>query len=396
MPLIAVAGSRGKTTVVRLLDAIFGAAGLKTAVWTDSGVEIRGRRQRGELVPWSRAVVRLAADTLDVAIQELDWSTVHAVGLPSNAYPIVAVTNVCVNNDACLITTEARRAMQALPAVLRAVREDGVVVLNGEDYAVAGEELCCDATAILAGLTRETPLVRNHLRDGGLAAWLDGQQVLVSDRRGLLLRYDSRRLDYALGGAAGFQVLNSMVAAAVALACGVPPSVIAAVVERFAPDPLLVSGSFNVFSRNGGTIIVDRPSPSWFLRPILRAIRDVAQARVIAVVGQGRPIPTSDLSEVGRLIGRTASALIVHSEDDDAERASALRQGIALCDLPPLIVHTPTERRALNRALRLMRPGDTVLVLADQPAHVLRALLRATDESDEHDSGEATGAERNG
>ncbi len=58
-PVVAIAGSRGKTTVARLLDAIFAVAGMRTALWTDAGVEVAGRRQRGELAPWSRALARL-------------------------------------------------------------------------------------------------------------------------------------------------------------------------------------------------------------------------------------------------------------------------------------------------------------------------------------------------
>src|SRR5687767_10510176 len=109
-PVVLIAGSRGKTTVVRLLDAIFEVAGLRTAIWTDRGVEIDGRPQRGELVPWSRVQARLDDGTLDIAIRELGWSSVRAAGLQKASAPIVAVTNVCANREACLIRGEAKLA----------------------------------------------------------------------------------------------------------------------------------------------------------------------------------------------------------------------------------------------------------------------------------------------
>jgi hypothetical protein len=73
--------------------------------------------------------------------------------------------------------------------------------------------------------------------------------------------------------------------------------------------------------------------------------------------------------------------VVLHSEQLDQHRASALRGGIALNEVPPPIVHTTTERRALARALEFARPGDGMLVLADRPVPILRALLREVDAS---------------
>ena len=78
-PVIAVAGSKGKTSVLRAVESIFRAGGYRFASWTDRGVEIEGEQQRGELGPWSRALTRLAAGGLDIAFQELDWATVPTV-----------------------------------------------------------------------------------------------------------------------------------------------------------------------------------------------------------------------------------------------------------------------------------------------------------------------------
>ena len=134
-PVVVVAGSRGKSTVVRLLDSVFKHAGLKTATWTDFGVEIEGMRQRGELVPWSRIVDRLDGGTLDVAIREIEWLTVPTAGLDAGTVPLLAITNVCANREACLVQDEAKMAAQFLPSLIRSATADGTVVLNGEDFA---------------------------------------------------------------------------------------------------------------------------------------------------------------------------------------------------------------------------------------------------------------------
>jgi cyanophycin synthetase len=377
IPVIAVAGSRGKSTVVRALDAIFRASSLRTATWTDSGIEINGRRQRGELAPWSRAMARLNDGGLDVAVQELDWALVHAVGLPKKVYPVVAITNICVNNDACLIQDEAKRALSALPTLLAAVQGNGALVLNGEDYAVSGEEIPFDAPAILAGQSKETPLLRSHLRAGGSAIWVNGSGIAIGTLDDADTICDPAQLNYTLNGEAAFQTLNIMVAAAVARTCGISAAQIGKALRAYDPNPMLSPGSFNVINLGGATAIVERPDPSWFLRPALRAVRDLPRHRLITVAGKMSEIGDADLVEVGRLLGRTSSILVLHSERDDPNRTELIRQGIALNDIPPVIVHTTTERRAIGRVTEMIRPGDVVLVLADNPASVIRVLLKA-------------------
>lgn len=385
-PVIAIAGSRGKSSVVRLLDAILGTAGLRTALWTDLGVEINGRRQRGELVPWSRALAGLGDGSLDLAVQELDWDTVHAVGLPTAIYPIVAVTNLCVNSESCLAQTESGRALRSLVGVRSAVRPDGVLVLNGEDHAVVGAERGHQSPTIYVALSPDPPLLRTHLDGGGTAAWTEDGRLWVGHRETEVTVGDLADLPLSMAGAVGFQVHNALTAAAVALACGITPTTVATALADFISPSGLMPGSFNVVSLNGATVVVDRPAPSWFLRPALRAVAHMPHTRLLRVVGGLSYVPASDLVELGRLLGRSGGAVILHGQSATPDRAALLRQGIAANQVPPVIVQVETERQALGRALKIIRPSDLLLILAEQPAVVLRALDRAGSRSETVDA----------
>lgn len=377
LPVIGVAGSRGKTTVVRLLDTIMREAGLRTITWTDSGVEIEGRHQRGELGPWSHTLPGLRSGEIDVAIQELDWATVSAVGLPTGSYPLVAVTNICVNNDECLIQEDTRRALRAMDAVLAAAHFDGLLILNGEDFAVAGTEAGYPATTILVGLNRLHPLLRPHLEAGGTAAWLEDQHLVYGQSPDPLRLVDITELDFALAGAARFELANALIASSLAINCGIPIQVIARALRDFKVPLDSMPGSFNVTTIGGASVVIDRPTPSWFLRPALRAIAHTVHARTLTVVGRLDEVPTADLADVGRLLGRTGGVVVLHSSEHDPARAEQLREGIAANKVPPLLMHLPTERIAVNRALKMIRPGDLLFILADNPAAVGRAVARA-------------------
>lgn len=380
-PIVAVAGSRGKTTVVRLLDAVFRDAGLRTAIWTDQGVEVDGRRQRGELVPWSKALQRFGSGTLDVAIQELDWSTVHAVGLPTAVYPIVVVTNLCLNNDDCLLRAHGRRAAGALTRIRDAVRPGGIVVLNGEDFAV-GSLHAAKAATVMAALSRDGPLVREHLRAGGVAAWADRAELRFGQADDWHGVGRLRDVPLSLGGALRFQISNALLATATAGACGIATDAIAHSLRAFAPLGSQAPGSFNVLAISGATVIVDRPAPWWFLRSSLRAIGHLRAERVLTVIGRAEAIDDADLVETGRLLGRAGGALIHHSEGASSPRGMLLRQGIASNGVPPVVMRDASERRAVRRTLDMLRPGDLAFVLADHPAAVLRLVERARGDAD--------------
>ncbi len=374
-PIVAVGGSRGKTTVVRLLDATFSASGLRTAVWTDAGVEVLGRRQRGELGPWSNALAGLARGSLDVAIQELDWATVHAVGLPSGVYPIVLVTNLCGNNEACLAQSETALAVGSLARLREAVHPDGLLILSGEDFAVSGSGIE-PAPTVLVGGSRDTPLLRARLDGGGAAAWTEDGSLFLGASLAATPFASAHDLPITAGGALGFQIQNVLAAVAAAAAAGLPPERTAAILQRFAPTPRSLPGSFNIVFLGDATVVVDRPAPSWFLKSALRAVGHLGRPRQVTVVGPLTTIPEHDLAEIGRLLGRSGGALVLHGQVSP-ERATLLRQGIATNSVPPVVIRVGSERQAVTKALRLLRGEDLALILTEHPAAVLRALARA-------------------
>jgi cyanophycin synthetase len=376
-PVVAVAGSRGKSTVVHLLAAMLAAARVRAATWTDEGVRIVGRKQRGELLPWAKAMTMLADASLDVAIQELDWDTVHAVGLPPGSYPLVGVTNLCANSDACLLRAETLRAVRALGTIREAADPAAVLVLNGDDWAVAGGDLADDARNVLVTVSRETPLVRSHLNNGGHAAWIeeDALHFGTEDRTERLMAFSE--IAMTRNGVVGFQTINTLVAVGLARSIGLATAHIVSALRSFEPEPERLPGSFNMVEVNGATIVVDRPAAPWFLRQPLRAIGHVAADRHLRLVGRLDGISDGELVEAGRLLGRSGGVVIVHDEVGSGRRRDLLLQGIAANDVPPVVVNAKSESAAMSALLRMLRSGDVVYVLADDPRYVLRRLSRA-------------------
>jgi cyanophycin synthetase len=376
LPVIAVSGGRGKSTVVRMLDAIFQRAHLRTATWTNLGVEIRGRRQRGELGGWSLALSRLAESTIDVAIQELHWSTINAVGLPEAAYPVSVLTNVLGPHDLHSRSTPLEQNRLACLRMVRAVHQDGLLVINGDDPALADIATESGGVSVVTSLSEESPVIREHLDDGGSGAWQQDAELFLGDQDVHLHLGKVSDFPIALHGAAPNQIANLLAAASTAYAIGVDIPTVVHALQHFQADPEILPGSFNVFEKGSFRAFVDQAGPSPTLRPLLRAVNPGNKRRQITVVGDLSSFPLADVQEIGRLIGRHHGAIIMHS-NRDLQTIDQFRRGIAANDYPPVVIHLPTERRALNRALKTARHEDVLLVLNHgDPGMAIRALGR--------------------
>ncbi len=374
-PVIAVAGSRGKTSVIRAVESIVREGGYRFASWTNRGVEIEGESQRGELGPWARALTRLSVGGLDVAIREMDWATVKTLGTAASSYPITAITNLCANSDACLISPEFLQARLSLERIRANSSPGRHLILNADDFMVVKEVQPESADRFLVGFSSDTPILRRHVQSDGDACWISGSTIMLHQHQETRPVVDLRWLSWTRGGSIPFAVQTALMATAIARCCGLGEDLIAAGLMSHDPRPESMPGSFNVFEIGSSKVVVDRPMPSWFLRMSVRAAAAMESGRKIHIAGPMTAVATGDLLEIGRLLGRGGGVMIVHGNWDD-ERLKLVRQGAAANDLPPIILQAADERSAIQQGMGMLRSDDVMLVLAEDPAAAIRVITR--------------------
>jgi cyanophycin synthetase len=384
LPIVAVAGLRGKTTVIRLLDHIMRLAGHRTALWTSNGVEINGRAQAGEIGAWRDALRRCVDGDVSVVFQELDSTTVLATGLPVGFYPIVTITNLCGNDEVCQIHRDAQIAIKTMPRILQSASPDGVVVLNGDEFSLVDAMIPFpDQPALLYTLSRQAPLLRQHLAAGGIGAWRDGERLHFGDLRVTQMTSPGSDHGFTVGGEAAFQVNNVLAAISTARAMGASLEQIDIALQSYQPNGRKSPGTFTIANNRDVRVVVDRPNPSWFLRPILRSLRPHARGRLIVVAGRMDDVPLDDIEEVGRMLGRDADALILHTHHVNPERVDMLLKGVSKAIDPPMLIRVASEGRGIGAALRRAHPRDTVLVLADNAERALQIVQRSSKSRNE-------------
>ncbi len=370
LPIVLIAGSRGKSTVSHLLAEMLGDT-VRLATRSPNGVVIQGEAQEGEIEPWSRVESMLRSGELDIALWEVDWPT--AITLPPEMnIATLAITNVCANRDECLIYGDARLAMKSLPVLLKTLPRNGTLILNGEDFLVADLAEGREAATLFVGQGIDSPAMETHWSAGGACAWVESHHLCIGDRRSPVRLLNQSDIGFALGGIASFQIQNALMASSIGYAIGLRLSAIAAVLRTFRSDPRLMPGSFNLTYTSGIQTIIDRPAPSWYLRPVVRALRDYRQSRLLTVIGQLNGVPEEDFLEIGRLLGRVSSALFVATgRAADGYDWTPIREGAARNEVPPVVLPFATEQAAFRKAVSMARQSDLIYFLAANPESYL-------------------------
>lgn len=369
LPIIVIAGSRGKTTVARLVEMMLGDR-FRIATRSPAGVSILGEPQSGELEPWARVTSMLESGELDLAIWEVDWATANTLD-SSSRYGLLAITNVCANREACFLYGDARAALRSLPGLARSVEPSGTLVLNGDDHAVSMLSEGRESQTVFAALGIDSPEMEDHWQAGGVCGWVESDHLCLGHNQGPVRLARTTDLQFALEGVAAFQVHNALMASAIGYSIGIRSSAISTALRSFRSDVRDMPGSFNLMLIGGVPTIIDRPAPSWFLRPVIRALRDFRHGRLLTVIGLMENVPPDDLQEVGRLFGRVSSAMLVAAgRATDGYAWQLLRDGSAKNEVPPVFLPFATEQAAFRKATAMARPADTIYYVSATPEHL--------------------------
>lgn len=366
-PTVVVAGSRGKTIVAKVLESILRSGGLRVATWTSHGVDIDGVRQKGELGPWHDVEEALEGGTIDIGIREVDWATASTLATGPRL-PLAAVTNICSNRQDCIDAGDGLLANVALPALFTSIVDRGWLVLNGEDLAVSADLSGTAHNRLLVGLGLDSPSIEDQVdANKSFGSIVDGRLIVAHD--GAVFDYGPRsNIPFTLEGVANILVFDALMAASIATVLGIDQATVRQGLRRFRSRPDEIPGAFNILSAGNSTVILDRPTAPWHLRPILRAIRDTDHSRVVSVIAGHGEIRESDLLEVGRLLGRITNILIVAQDVlTNPLRSERILEGVRRNEIPPMVISVDGEVDAVRRALGLSRSRDLIYILSDRP-----------------------------
>lgn len=191
IPVVGIAGSRGKTMVAQLTTHLLQLTGIKVGLACSKGAYFNQRLQTsGNCANWTSANRLLLNRQVEAAVIENDNHTILNEGLAYDRCSVGIVTNLDVEDTApeCSIT-EPEQIFNVMRTQVDVVLPNGAAVLNADDEAVAKMAELSDGEVIFFSRYGLNETTQEHLSKGGRALFTENNQIVLAqgqDRQNLI------------------------------------------------------------------------------------------------------------------------------------------------------------------------------------------------------------------
>ncbi len=347
---VAVTGTSGKTSVAEFTRQLFAAAGRRAASLGTIGLvkpdgAVYGSLTTPDPVTLHETLAALAAEGIshlafEASSHGLDQYRLDGVKVSAGAF-----TNLGRDHLDYHPTTEAY-----LAAKLRLFEEllpPGAPAVVNADGARAGDVVRAaekrGLRLVTVGAKGETVRLEKLGRDGFAQT--------------LTVRHAGRTYNVRLPLIGTYQVENALVAGGLAIAVGEDPAVVIPALEGLSG----VKGRLEIVGeKNGALAVVDYAHKPEALEAALDGVRPFVTGKLICVFGCGGDRDRGKRPIMGAISAARADVTIVTDDNPRTEDPAAIRAEILAA--APSATEVGDRAEAIRTAVRLMQPGDVVLV----------------------------------
>ena len=382
VPVVAVTGTNGKTTVTRLVAHLFGAAGLCVGMTNTDGAWVDGRAiDRGDCSGPKSARNVLAHPDTEAAVLETARGGILREGLGFDRCQVAVVTNVGAGDHLGLnyITTVEDLAV-IKRVIVQNVAPGGCAVLNAADPIVLAMAAACPGDVILFAADARLPALAAHRALGRRVLYVDGGDIVAAEGSARV-RLSLREVPLTRGGTIGFQVENTLAAVGAAWAAGLSFEAVRSGLASFVNDAHNAPGRFNVLDHRGATVIADYGHNPDAMRALVAAVQAMPARRRSVVISAAGDRRDDDIREQTRILGEAFDDVLLYQDAaqrgrTDGEVMALLREGLAGAPRARVVDEIRGEFVAIDRALERLQPGDLCLILVDQVDEALAHLAK--------------------
>jgi cyanophycin synthetase len=372
IPVVAVTGTNGKTTTVRLIAHLVAGTGLRVGMTNTDGVFVNGDCiDTGDCSGPRSARNVLMHPHVDAAVFETARGGLLREGLGFDRCKVAVVTNIGVGDHLGLNFITSVEDLAVLKRVIvQNVAPDGVAVLNAADPIVAAMAASCPGSVTFFAADATLPLMATHRAQGHRVVYVD-RDAIVAAQGDSERRIAFRDIAISRGGTIAFQVENAMAAVGAAWALGLDWHAIRAGMRSFVSDARTVPGRFNVFDHRGATVIADYGHNPDAIAALTRAIEAMPARRRSVVISGAGDRRDEDIRRQTEILGQAFDEIVLYEDQcqrgrGDGEVLALLRQGLAGARRAHAVLEIRGEFLAIDTALDRLEPGDLCLILIDQ------------------------------
>ncbi len=349
--VVAVTGTNGKTSVATFTRQIWAALGYEAANIGTTGVEGSFSAPSAHTTPEPLTLHRLLADMATAGVTHVAMEA-SSHGLAQRRLDGVRLTAAAFTNftqdhlDYHHTFDEYFAAKAGLFS--RVLPPEGVAVLNTDDPR--GAELVAMTKARGQAVLTVGASAAADLRILGQRFDATGQDLRFSWRGAVQMA----RLPLI----GGFQAANVLAATGLAIASGIVPDAVFAVLARLAT----VRGRMQLAAtrENGATVFVDYAHTPDAVETALRALRPHVLGRIIVVLGAGGDRDRGKRPLMGAAAARYADVVIVTDDNPRSEDPASIRAAVLAA--APEATEVGDRAEAILRGVDSLGPGDALLI----------------------------------
>ncbi|MEM6609899.1 MAG: UDP-N-acetylmuramoyl-L-alanyl-D-glutamate--2,6-diaminopimelate ligase [Pseudomonadota bacterium] len=350
--VVAVTGTNGKTSVASFTRQIWHALGHQAASIGTIGVEGAFSAPGIHTTPDPLTLHQLLADmaeggvthvAMEASSHGLDQRRMDGVHLSAAAF-----TNLSQDHLDYHVTMDAYGAAK-LRLFSELLPQDAAVVTNtGDDTGLA-------AADIAAARGQTVISVADHA--AGAMIEITGTR-LHETGQDVLFRFAGQRYQARLDLIGGFQALNALQAAGLAMATGDEPEAVFAALPRLTG----VRGRMQLAARRrfGAPVFVDYSHTPASLETALIALRPHVMGRLHVVFGAGGDRDRGKRPLMGRAAAAHADLVVVTDDNPRSESPALIRA--AILEGCPDATEIGDRAEAILRAVDALEPGDALLI----------------------------------
>ncbi len=385
IPVVAVTGTNGKTTTVRLIASILENNRWRVGMACTDGVFINGQCvDTGDCSGPKSARNVLFHPDVDAAVLETARGGILREGLGFDHCQVAVVTNIGRGDHLGLANINTA---EELAVVKRLIVENvtpgrGVAVLNADDPLVLSMADHCPGSVIFFSRNSRHPVVLAQRTQGKRVIYLENHFIVVSEAE-TEQRISLGEIQLTKNGLVSFQIENVMAAIGAGLALGIDWAVIRAGLAHFISDVQTVPGRFNLFNYREAMLIADYGHNPDAIEALVCAIDHIPAKKRTVVISAAGDRRDEDIRLQTRILGDVFDEVVLFQDQcqrgrADGEVLELLREGLENAKRVRKISEIRGEFKAIDTALTNLQAGELCLILIDQVEQALKHIHSRT------------------
>lgn len=370
IPLVAVTGTNGKTTVTRLIAHFAQAAGHHTGYTTTDGIYIDGNNIcMGDCSGPSSAATVLRDPIVDFAVLECARGGILRSGLGFDKCNISVITNITDDHLGLNDIDTLEQLARVKAVVAQSTFDDGYSILNADDDLVFKMKDKLDCKIALFSMDENNIRIKKHCSEGGLAAYIENNYFVISKGEWKTRIAEISEVPLTLSGKCEFMIKNILPALLVATISEFPLEVITSALKTFMPSPAMTPGRMNLFKFKNFNLMLDYAHNTAGYIQIQKYLKHVSSTRITGIIAATGDRRIEDIKNLGRYAAQMFDEIIIRHDKENRGRTNEelsayLIDGIREINKEINVIIISDEIESIQYAIDNAQKGEFIFVCA--------------------------------